>query len=52
MGSYSTYIVRLPDGSLIKVTQSNRSRNHEGDIVWGDTVHCSWDTQAGVLLTT
>ena len=52
MGSYSTYIVRLADGSLMKVTQSNRSRNHEGDIVWGDTVHCSWDTQAGVLLTT
>jgi putrescine transport system ATP-binding protein len=52
MGSYSTYIVKLSDGSLVKVTQSNRSRNHEGDIVWGDTVYCFWDTQAGVLLTT
>lgn len=51
MGSYSTYIVKLPDDSVIKVTQTNRSRNHEGDIVWGDTVHCFWDTQAGVLLT-
>lgn len=52
MGSYSTYIVKLPDDSVIKVTQTNRSRNHEDDIVWGDTVYCFWDTQAGVLLTT
>jgi hypothetical protein len=36
---------------VIKVTQTNRSRNHEGDIVWGDTVYCSWGTQAGVLLS-
>ena len=50
MGSYSTYVVRLPDGSNIKVTQSNRSRNHEGDIVWGDAVYCYWGTQAGVML--
>ena len=51
MGSYSTYVVQLPDQSVIKATQSNRSRNHEGDIVWGDTVYCSWSTQAGVLLS-
>lgn len=51
MGSYSTYVVQLPDKSVIKVTQTNRSRNHEGDIIWGDTVHCYWGTQAGVLLT-
>jgi putrescine transport system ATP-binding protein len=50
MGSYSTYVVQLPDQSVIKVTQTNRSRNHEGDIVWGDTVYCGWDAQAGVLL--
>jgi putrescine transport system ATP-binding protein len=52
MGSYSTYVVKLPDDSVIKVTQTNRSRNHEDDIVWGDRVYCFWDTQAGVLLTT
>ena len=51
MGSYSTYVVQLTDHSVIKVTQTNRSRNHEGDIVWGDTVYCSWGTQAGVLLS-
>ena len=51
MGSYSTYVVKLNDDSVIKVTQTNRSRNHEGDIVWGDRVYCFWDTQAGVLLT-
>jgi putrescine transport system ATP-binding protein len=51
MGSYSTYVVQLPDQSVIKATQTNRSRNHEGDIVWGDTVYCYWDTQAGVLLS-
>lgn len=50
MGSYSTYVVQLGDQSVVKVTQTNRSRNHEGDIVWGDTVYCCWDTQAGVLL--
>jgi putrescine transport system ATP-binding protein len=50
MGSYSTYVVQLGDDSVVKVTQTNRSRNHEGDIVWGDTVYCCWDTQAGVLL--
>ena len=51
MGSYSTYLVKLPDDSVVKVTQSNRSRNHEDDIVWGDSVYCFWDTHAGVLLT-
>jgi putrescine transport system ATP-binding protein len=50
MGSYSTYVVQLPDGSLIKVTQTNRSRNHDADIVWGDAVHCHWGPQAGVML--
>lgn len=51
MGSYSTYVVQLPDQSVIKSTQTNRSRNHEGDIVWGDTVYCYWGAQAGVLLS-
>jgi putrescine transport system ATP-binding protein len=51
MGSYSTYVVKLADNSVIKVTQANSLRNHEGDIVWGDPVFCFWDSQAGVLLT-
>ena len=51
MGSYSTYVVKLADNSVIKVTQANSLRNHDGDIVWGDAVFCAWDSQAGVLLT-
>ena len=50
MGSYSTYVVDVTDGTVLKVTQANRSRDHEDDIVWGDRVYCFWDTQAGVLL--
>jgi putrescine transport system ATP-binding protein len=50
MGSYSTYVVDVTDGTVLKVTQANRSRDHEEDIVWGDSVYCFWDTQAGVLL--
>ena len=50
MGSYSTFVVALPDGYILRATQANRSRNHEDDLSWGQQVHCWWDQDAVVVL--
>lgn len=50
MGSYSTFVVALPDGYILRATQANRSRNHEDDLSWGQQVHCWWDEDAVVVL--
>lgn len=51
MGSYSTFVVALPSGYSLRATQVNRSRNHENDIRWGQSVHCWWDADAVVVLS-
>lgn len=50
MGSYSTFVVALPDGYILRATQANRSRNHEDDLSWGQQVHCWWAEDAVVVL--
>ena len=50
MGSYSTFVVELPSGYILRATQANRSRNHEDDISWGQQVYCWWDADAVVVL--
>jgi len=50
LGSYSTYVVDLPDGQVIKVTQANTSRYDDPHIVWGNSVYCWWDDSAPVVL--
>jgi putrescine transport system ATP-binding protein len=50
LGDISIYRVRLPDGSIVKATRTNRVRLQNQTIVWEDPVRMHWDAQAVVLL--
>jgi putrescine transport system ATP-binding protein len=49
-GSYNTYIVTARDGSLVKITEANTSRQELSDITWDDPVYFWWGDRAGVVL--
>ena len=49
-GSYNTYIVEATDGSRVKITEANTSRQEHSDITWEDPVYYWWDDRAGVVL--
>ncbi|PZO16416.1 MAG: polyamine ABC transporter ATP-binding protein [Burkholderiales bacterium] len=49
-GSYNTYIVQASDGSKLKITEANTSRQDLSDITWEDTVFFWWNDKAGVVL--
>jgi putrescine transport system ATP-binding protein len=49
-GSYNTYIVRASDGSLVKITEANTSREDLSNITWEDEVFFWWHDSAGVVL--
>lgn len=49
-GSYNTYILMASDGSVIKVTEANTSRDDLSDITWDDQVYFWWNDTAGVVL--
>jgi putrescine transport system ATP-binding protein len=51
LGSYSTYVVAMASGKLIKVTGTNTSRTEAGGITWDDEVFFWWDGAAPVVLT-
>ncbi len=50
LGSYSTYIVQASDGSKVKITEANTSRQDLSDITWEDEVYFWWGDRAGVVL--
>ena len=50
-GSYSTFIVEMPSGKSVKITESNAARQDQSPITWGDAVFFWWDSAAPVLLT-
>ncbi|MDP1998628.1 MAG: polyamine ABC transporter ATP-binding protein [Rhodoferax sp.] len=49
-GSYSTYIVVASDGTRVRITESNTSRDGRSQITWDDTVFFWWDDAAGIVL--
>jgi putrescine transport system ATP-binding protein len=49
-GSYNTYIVAVPSGQRVKITEANTSRQDLSDITWEDQVFFWWDDCAGVVL--
>ena len=49
-GSYNTYIVQASDGSRLKITEANTSRQDLSDITWEDEVYFWWGDRAGVVL--
>ena len=50
-GSYNTFIVEMPGGRTVKITATNTTRQHTGDITWDDAVFFWWDDSAPVVLT-
>ena len=50
-GSYSTFIVEMPSGKSVKITESNATRQDQSPVTWGDAVFFWWDSAAPVLLT-
>jgi putrescine transport system ATP-binding protein len=49
-GSYNTYIVVASDGSRVKITEANTSRQDLSNITWEDDVYFWWGDTAGVVL--
>ncbi len=50
LGDLSIYLVRLPTGKVIRVTQPNTSR-HAETITWDQVVYLSWDAASPVVVT-
>lgn len=49
-GSYNTFIVLASDGSRVRITEANTSRQDLSDITWEDQVFFWWDDRAGIVL--
>ena len=50
LGDLSIYLVKLPTGKVVRVTQPNTSR-HAETITWEQQVYLSWDSSSPVVVT-
>jgi putrescine transport system ATP-binding protein len=50
LGDLSIYLVKLPTGKVVRVTQPNTSRHAEA-ITWEQQVYLSWDPTSPVVVT-
>jgi len=50
LGDLSIYLVKLPTGKVVRVTQPNTSRHAEA-ITWDQQVYLSWDSSSPVVVT-
>jgi putrescine transport system ATP-binding protein len=50
LGDLSIFLVRLPTGKVVRVTQPNTSR-HAESITWDQQVYLSWDPASPVVVT-
>ena len=50
LGDLSIYLVRLPTGKVVRVTQPNTSR-HADAVTWDQQVYLSWDSSSPVVVT-
>ena len=50
LGDLSIYLVKLPTGKVVRVTQPNTSRHAEA-ISWEQPVYLSWDATSPVVVT-
>jgi putrescine transport system ATP-binding protein len=50
LGDISIYHVRLDDGTMVRVTRTNRIRLQNQTILWEDPVRLGWDAAAVVVL--
>jgi putrescine transport system ATP-binding protein len=49
-GSYSTFVVEMPSGKSVKVTEGNTARQDLSHITWNDAVFFWWGDSAAVTL--
>ncbi|MFM2254050.1 MAG: hypothetical protein RJB68_2387, partial [Pseudomonadota bacterium] len=49
-GSYNTFIVVATDGTRVKITEANTSRQDLSDITWEDDVFFWWGDRSGIVL--
>jgi putrescine transport system ATP-binding protein len=50
-GSYSTFVVDMPSGKSVKITEVNTARQDLSHITWNDAVFFWWNDSAAVTLT-
>ena len=50
-GSYSTFMVDMPSGKSVKITEGNTARHDLSDITWNDSVFVWWSDSAAVTLS-
>jgi len=50
LGDLSIYLVKLPTGKIVRITQPNTSRHAEA-ITWEQQVYLSWDATSPVVVT-
>jgi putrescine transport system ATP-binding protein len=50
LGDLSIYLIKLPTGKVVRVTQPNTSRHAEA-ISWDQQVYLSWDAASPVVVT-
>ena len=50
-GSYNMFIVEMPGGRAVKITQNSAAHRGSADITWEDPVFFWWDNSAPVVLT-
>lgn len=50
LGDLSIYLVKLPTGKVVRVTQPNTTR-HADAIGWDQEVYLSWDPSSPVIVT-
>ena len=49
-GSFSTYHVKLQNGTILKAIRANRERTKEHHLTWGDEVFLQWAPHSAVVL--
>ena len=51
LGDFSLFLVKMPDGRIMRVAQANVSRLVDRPITFGDAVWVTWPADAGIVLT-
>ena len=51
MGDLSVYLLRLPTGKIVRVTQPNVYRHADERITWDEQVYLHWDASSPVVVT-
>jgi len=51
MGDLSIYLLRLPSGKIVRVTQPNVERHAAERVTWDEQVYLHWDATSPVVVT-